>query len=109
MKFDANSNADGLIAIRHTCDVFLVLGHDIIFCFQIFQNKIYHFSDVNKVVEGIGDKIGNFFQWFSCFLAGIVIGFAYGWKLTLVILAFGPILVICGGWMTMVSITNLQN
>ena len=64
---------------------------------------------MNKVVEGIGDKIGNFFQWFSCFLAGIVIGFAYGWKLTLVILAFGPILVICGGWMTMVSISNLQN
>jgi ABC-type bacteriocin/lantibiotic exporter with double-glycine peptidase domain len=43
---------------------------------------------------GIGDKMGIFFQWFSSFLTGVVIGFVYGWKLTLVILAFSPLIVI---------------
>jgi ATP-binding cassette subfamily B (MDR/TAP) protein 1 len=57
-------------------------------------------DDVNKIQEGIGDKIGNFFQWFSTFVTGIVIGFIYGWKLALVILAFGPLLAISGGIMT---------
>ena len=47
-------------------------------------------------MEGIGDKIGNFFQWFSTFVAGIVIGFVYGWKLTLVIMSVSPLLVGCG-------------
>ena len=58
---------------------------------------------MNKVQEGIGDKIGNFFQWFACFVAGIIIGFVYGWKLTLVIMAFAPLLAACGGFMTVVS------
>ncbi|XP_061185952.1 ATP-dependent translocase ABCB1-like isoform X2 [Saccostrea echinata] len=51
-------------------------------------------GDVNKIQTGIGDKMGIFFQWFSSFLTGVVIGFVYGWKLTLVILAFSPLIVI---------------
>ena len=51
---------------------------------------------MNKIQEGIGDKIANFFQWFSSFLAGFIIGFIYGWKLTLVIMAVSPLLVACG-------------
>lgn len=67
-------------------------------------------DDVNKVQEGIGDKIGNFFQWFSTFLAGFIIGFIYGWKLTLVILAVSPLLAISGGLMTkmMTDFTNSE-
>jgi ABC-type bacteriocin/lantibiotic exporter with double-glycine peptidase domain len=60
-------------------------------------------SDVNKIQEGIGDKFANFFQYFTTFVAGIVIGLAYGWKLALVILACSPLLVICGGILTLVS------
>ncbi|XP_062600445.1 ATP-dependent translocase ABCB1-like isoform X1 [Saccostrea cucullata] len=51
-------------------------------------------GDVNKIQTGIGDKMGIFFQWFSSFLTGVIIGFVYGWKLTLVILAFSPLIVI---------------
>lgn len=58
-------------------------------------------DDVNKVKEGIGDKIGNALQWNFCFVAGMVIGFAKGWKLALVILAVSPLLAISGGIMTM--------
>lgn len=61
-------------------------------------------SDVNKIQDGIGDKVSNFFQWISAFFTGIIIGFVYGWKLTLVILAVSPLLVAAGGFMSFVSI-----
>ena len=61
------------------------------------------FRDVNKIQDGIGDKVGNFIQWMSCCLVGFIIGFCYGWKLTLVIMAFGPLIAISAGFMTKVS------
>ncbi|XP_065929444.1 ATP-dependent translocase ABCB1 isoform X3 [Magallana gigas] len=51
-------------------------------------------GDVNKIQMGIADKMGIFFQWMSSFIVGVIIGFVYGWKLTLVILAFGPLIMI---------------
>ena len=60
-------------------------------------------SDVNKIREGIGDKVANFLQWTTAFVAGIVVGLAYGWKLALVIIALSPLLAICGAFMTYVS------
>ncbi|ELU01162.1 hypothetical protein CAPTEDRAFT_219712 [Capitella teleta] len=65
-------------------------------------------DDVNKVKEGIGDKIGNFWQWISTFVTGIIIGFAYGWKLALVIFSVSPLLAISGGIMAhfVTSATN---
>ena len=59
---------------------------------------------MNKIREGIGDKIANFLQWTAAFISGIIMGIAYGWKLALVIIATSPLLVICGGLMTYVSI-----
>ena len=53
-------------------------------------------SDVTKVQDGIGDKLGNFFQWISTCIAGMVIGFVYGWKLSLAIMATSPLLVASG-------------
>uniref|UniRef100_A0A8C6NY05 ATP-binding cassette, sub-family B (MDR/TAP), member 4 n=1 Tax=Nothobranchius furzeri TaxID=105023 RepID=A0A8C6NY05_NOTFU len=49
-------------------------------------------SDVYKIQEGIGDKVGMLIQSFSSFVAAFVIGFTQGWKLTLVILAVSPAL-----------------
>ena len=59
--------------------------------------------DVNKIREGIGDKVASFLQWMTAFVAGIIIGLVYGWKLGLVILAVSPLLAISGGLMTYVS------
>ena len=56
-------------------------------------------SDVNKIQEGIGEKMCLFFQWFSTFLTGFIVGFFYGWKLTLVILSVSPLLAISGAVM----------
>ncbi|XP_058380773.1 ATP-dependent translocase ABCB1-like [Diceros bicornis minor] len=49
-------------------------------------------DDVSKINEGIGDKIGMFFQSIATFLTGFIVGFTRGWKLTLVILAVSPLL-----------------
>ena len=44
----------------------------------------------------MGDKVAMFIQWTTTFLAGFTIGFVQGWKLTLVILSFTPLIVFAG-------------
>ncbi|EGW07209.1 Multidrug resistance protein 3, partial [Cricetulus griseus] len=53
---------------------------------------VIFFSDISKISEGIGDKVGMFFQAVATFFAGFIVGFIRGWKLTLVIMAISPIL-----------------
>ncbi|XP_032847569.2 ATP-binding cassette sub-family B member 5 [Tyto alba] len=61
-------------------------------------------DDINTIHEGIGDKICIFVQFFATFLAGIIIGFIYGWKLTLVILSVSPLLAASAAvWSTLLS------
>ncbi|KAK6172116.1 hypothetical protein SNE40_018066 [Patella caerulea] len=57
-------------------------------------------DDINKIQDGLGDKMSSSVQWLSAFLAGFIVGFIYGWKLTLVILAISPALVIAAGIMS---------
>lgn len=47
--------------------------------------------------DGIGNKIGMFVQAMTTVLVGLVMGFLYGWKLTLVMIAVSPLMVIAGG------------
>ncbi|XP_006990511.3 multidrug resistance protein 2 isoform X1 [Peromyscus maniculatus bairdii] len=49
-------------------------------------------DDVSKINDGIGDKIGMCFQSITTFLAGFIVAFISGWKLTLVILAVTPLI-----------------
>ncbi|XP_076435076.1 ATP-dependent translocase ABCB1-like isoform X2 [Babylonia areolata] len=51
-------------------------------------------DDILKIHDGIGDKVATLIQWNCGALAGFIIGFYYGWKLTLVILAVSPLLVV---------------
>ncbi len=51
-------------------------------------------SDVNKIQDGIGDKLGQFFQFTAQFIAGFIVGFVRGWELTLVILSIVPLLAV---------------
>ncbi|XP_029214358.2 ATP-dependent translocase ABCB1-like [Acropora millepora] len=54
-------------------------------------------EDLNKVHDGMGTKIGMFFANITTVIVGFVMGFVYGWKLTLVIIAVSPLIVIAGG------------
>ncbi|XP_054240801.1 ATP-binding cassette sub-family B member 5 [Indicator indicator] len=49
-------------------------------------------DDINTIHQGIGDKICIFVQFFATFVAGVIIGFIHGWKLTLVVLSVSPLL-----------------
>lgn len=64
---------------------------------------IYTYSDVYKIQEGIGDKVGMLIQAFTTFVASFIIGFIKGWKLTLVILAVSPALAISAALFSKVS------
>ncbi|CAF1022109.1 unnamed protein product, partial [Didymodactylos carnosus] len=51
-------------------------------------------EDINKIHDGIGDKIGSACQFLSAFLTGLILGFIKGWKLTLVVLSVSPLMFI---------------
>mmetsp|Transcript_13741 Transcript_13741/g.55077 ORF Transcript_13741/g.55077 Transcript_13741/m.55077 type:complete len:211 (-) Transcript_13741:3264-3896(-) len=53
-------------------------------------------GDIQKVEDGIGDKVSTAAQFMTMFFVGFIIGFIYGWQLTLVILAVTPLLAASG-------------
>ncbi|KAM4706234.1 ATP-binding cassette sub-family B member 5-like [Rhinophrynus dorsalis] len=67
-------------------------------------------DDINKINDGIGDKVGHFFQNVSTCIAGIVIGLAKGWQLTLVSLATTPLIALTTSISSkmMVSLTSKE-
>ncbi|NXO70939.1 MDR1 protein, partial [Phainopepla nitens] len=61
-------------------------------------------DDINKIREGIGDKISIFVQFFSTFVSGLIVGFIYGWKLALVVMSVSPLLAASAGiWSTLLA------
>ena len=48
------------------------------------------FSDVEKIREGIGDKLAIFIQWMTTFVVGFIIGFIREWRLTLLLIGISP-------------------
>ncbi|CAM4631525.1 bile salt export pump isoform X1 [Caretta caretta] len=49
-------------------------------------------DDVNKINDAIADQAALFIQRFTTFVCGFLLGFASGWKLTMVIIAVSPLL-----------------
>ncbi|KAJ1866509.1 hypothetical protein LPJ78_001770 [Coemansia sp. RSA 989] len=49
-------------------------------------------QDVNLVQEGIGEKFSFVLQYVTTFVAGVILAFTRGWKMTLVVLAVLPLL-----------------
>ncbi|XP_034836542.1 multidrug resistance protein homolog 49 isoform X2 [Maniola hyperantus] len=50
-------------------------------------------DDVEKYREGIGEKVPMFVYLVMSFVTAVIISFAYGWELTLVILSCAPIII----------------
>ena len=63
----------------------------------MFTILLFSFRDLNKVDDGIGHKIGMLLQAITTVLVGFIMGFVYGWKLTLVMIAASPLMIIAGG------------
>ncbi|CAB3983659.1 Multidrug resistance 1 [Paramuricea clavata] len=60
-------------------------------------------DDLNKIADGIGHKFGLFQYGMAGFLASYILAFAYGWKLTLVMLSVFPLLAVAGGALGMIA------
>ncbi|XP_022240474.1 multidrug resistance protein 1A-like, partial [Limulus polyphemus] len=66
-------------------------------------------TDLNRIQDGIGEKIGMCVFFMSTTIVSFVVALVYGWKLTLVILSVMPILVISGGVLAKVQATLSAN
>ncbi|CAG9799211.1 unnamed protein product [Chironomus riparius] len=51
-------------------------------------------EDLDKLKEGIGEKLSIFIYLLMSFVISVIFSFIYGWKLTLVILSCAPIIII---------------
>ncbi|KAI2659427.1 Bile salt export pump [Labeo rohita] len=58
-------------------------------------------DDINKINDAIADQVGVFIQRFTTFLCGFLMGFAKGWKLTLVIISVSPLIGLATGLMAL--------
>ncbi|KAM5157179.1 ATP-binding cassette sub-family B member 5-like [Mantella aurantiaca] len=67
-------------------------------------------EDINKINDGIGDKVGHFLQNFSSFIAGLVIGLVKGWQLALVYMSTGPLMALSSAFCSkmLVSLTTKE-
>jgi len=63
-------------------------------------------SDINKINDAIADQVGIFIQRFTTFVCGFLMGFAKGWKLTLVIVSVSPLIGLGAGLMALVRKEN---
>lgn len=60
----------------------------------VSSNLYFHFSDLDKLKEGIGEKLSIFIYLLMSFIISVIFSFFYGWKLTLVILSCAPLIII---------------
>ncbi|RCN34395.1 ABC transporter transmembrane region [Ancylostoma caninum] len=65
-------------------------------------------DDLERVREGLGDKLSLFIQMMSAFVAGFGVGFAYSWSMTLVMMVVAPFIVISANWMSRIIATRTQ-
>ncbi|KAM4688619.1 ATP-binding cassette sub-family B member 5-like [Discoglossus pictus] len=54
-------------------------------------------EDINKINDGIGDKVGHLLQNISTCIAGVAIALANGWQLALVLIVVSPLMIISSG------------
>lgn len=59
---------------------------------------------MERVREGIGCKFSMITQYVSTFFSGIIVGLLANWRLTLIILCIGPLLIAVSGALAMVKI-----
>ena len=63
------------------------------FCFSLLLTLSLSLSDIDKIHDGIGDKLTILVQWVTTFFAGFIIGFIRGWQLALLLIAVTPFMV----------------
>ncbi|XP_037946900.1 multidrug resistance protein homolog 49-like [Teleopsis dalmanni] len=60
-------------------------------------------EDLDKMKEGMGEKIGVFIFLIMTFITGIITSFFYGWEMTIVVLSCSPLLIISTVMVTIIQ------
>lgn len=68
---------------------------------------IFKFSDVEKVRDGMSEKVAHFLYLIFGFIITICISFAYGWKLTLAVSVYIPIVILLNYFVGKVRKTSI--
>ncbi|CAF5024863.1 unnamed protein product, partial [Rotaria sp. Silwood1] len=70
-----------------------ILKKDVVFfdTYKVGELSVRLTDDINKVHNGIGNKLGSVIEALTTFISCIIVGFIKGWKLSLAICAFAPI------------------
>lgn len=74
------------------------------------KNCFFFFRNLDKLKEGISDKIAVFVYLLMTFIISVVFSFVYGWKLTLVILSCAPVIIVATAFVAkvIIYIYNIQ-
>ncbi|VDM47301.1 unnamed protein product, partial [Toxocara canis] len=54
-------------------------------------NEYVVFENIDKIKDGVGDKVGLILRGVTMFVTCIVLGFIYQWRITLVMIGMGPV------------------
>ncbi|PAV80414.1 hypothetical protein WR25_23584 [Diploscapter pachys] len=65
-------------------------------------------DDLERVREGLGDKLSLFIQMLSAFVAGYGIGFFYSWSMTVVMMLIAPFIVLVGAYLSKMMATRTR-
>uniref|UniRef100_H2ZR96 Bile salt export pump n=1 Tax=Ciona savignyi TaxID=51511 RepID=H2ZR96_CIOSA len=79
----------------YNCEIISVTFYCLLCVLILFILK----PDISKIQDGISDKVSISIQMLCRAIAGLIIGFVYGWQLALVILAVSPLLIVSAGVM----------
>ncbi|KAF9570080.1 Multidrug resistance protein 1 [Mortierella alpina] len=66
-------------------------------------------SDTQLIYDGLADKVGLVLSNFTTFIAGFIIGFTKGWKLSLVLLCAVPLIGATGAFMTKYTVESASS
>ena len=54
----------------------------------------YNLSEIEKIRDGIAEKVSHFINLIVGFIVTMIISFIYGWKLTLAVSVYIPIVIV---------------
>ena len=74
----------------------------VIIIVEIIKCFLFTFSDLNKLEEGLGEKVSMFIHFQATFLASLILALVKGWQLALICLISLPVTMIAIGIVALV-------
>lgn len=79
--------------------IHISFGNEILYWLHLLRN-------IDKIKDGIGDKVGMIVRGITMYVTCLVVGFIYEWRITLVMLGTGPVSAALLSFMAQVKAKN---